>query len=406
MTAAYANPVNHTEFWEQRESLRRIRDFSRMCMVGPWALLGGVMIRAIADVSPHVTIPAMVGGEASLNLFVGFVGRSGNGKGTSDSASRRYWPSTVGELPIGTGEGLAATFYRDPNNPDEAANAPEQAIFTASEVDTLNILGGRSGATLYPELRKLAMGETLGAQNASKDHRRIVPAHTYRACLSVGVQPERAGTLIGDTAGGTTQRFVWLPVIDPEAPDIPPTDVQPLKPAGSPWSAGPIDLPRVVWHEVRAHRKRVLRGDPDVDPLDGHRNLTRVKVAAALALIEGNDTVTEEDWHIAGDVMDMSDSTRQSVIAAIEREWHSEVASAARSNALRAALTGDEAIRLVADKILDRLASGSAAWSALRSGIAVSQREHFEAAIDLLQVAGHIEVADTSRGKAVRLRQP
>ncbi|WP_441957911.1 hypothetical protein [Mycolicibacterium houstonense] len=96
----------------------------------------------------------------------------------------------------------------------------------------------------------------------------------------------------------------------------------------------------------------------------------------------------------------------QLVIAAIEREWHSEVASAARSNALRAALTGDEAIRLVADKILDRLASGSAAWSALRSGIAVSQREHFEAAIDLLQVAGHIEVADTSRGKAVRLRQP
>lgn len=394
-------------FWTERDSLTRIRDYARQCMVGPWALLGGVMIRAVADVPPHVRIPALIGGEASLNLFVGFVGRSGNGKGASDAAARRYWPSNVGELPIGTGEGLAATFYRDPNDEAAAANVPEQAIFTAAEVDTLSILGGRSGATLYPELRKLAMGETLGAQNASKEHRRIVHAHTYRACLSVGIQPERAGTLIGDAHGGTPQRFVWLPVTDPGAPDITPMDIEPLVLERLPLGGGCIEVPKDVRTAVRAHRRRVLRDDPTVDPLDGHRNLTKIKVAAALALIErATPSITDDDWRLAELVMTYSDATRKKVVDAIERERHAEASTVARATALRAALTGDESVRLVAAKILGRLADGPTAWSTLRSGITASQREHFEAAIDTLEVSGQIQVADTDRGKAVRLTPP
>lgn len=390
------------DFWKSRESLTRIREYARMCLVGPWALLGGVMLRAIADIPPSVTIPAIVGGQASLNLFVGFVGRSGHGKGTSDAAARRCWPTTVSELPIGTGEGLAATFYRDPNDQEAAANTPESVIFTASEVDTLNVLGGRSGATLYPELRKLAMGETLGAQNASKEHRRVVQPHTYRACLSVGIQPERAGTLIDDAGGGTPQRFVWLPVIDPDAPDIPPADVAPLEPADCCWPAGTIHVPRHIWTEVRSHRRRVLRGDSTVNPLDGHRYLTRIKVSAALAVIDKRKNIDDDDWRLAGYVMDVSDSTRDAITAAIERERKRAVADTARTNALRVILTSDAEVRHVADKVLGRLGPEPVPASELRRAVTPRLREHFEPAVELLVEASEIQVADLPNGRHIR----
>lgn len=398
-------PATDDDFWSSRESLSTIRDYARQSFVGPWALLGGVMLRSIADVPPSVAIPAIIGGRASLNLFVGFVGRSGHGKGASDAAARDYWPSAIVELPVGTGEGLAATFYRDVGDPDAAANVPEAAIFSAGEVDTLNVLGGRSGATLFPELRKLAMGEMLGAQNASKDHRRIVPAHTYRACLSVGIQPERAGLLIGDAHGGTPQRFIWLPVTDPAKPNITPTDVAPFTADGVRLS-GELPLPPVVFREVRAHRDRVLREDPTVDPLDGHRNLTRIKVAAALMLIDGRSEVTEDDWRLSEYVMAKSDDTRKGIETALEKERRRGAADAAQTSALRVMLTGDAAVRLVAEKILARLVDGHMSRSDLRRSIAHRAREHFDDALDQLELAGQVDVTTTEQATYVRLRPP
>lgn len=323
-----------------------------MRMVGPWALLGAVMLRAIADAPPWVRIPAIVGSEASLNLFVGFVGPSGHGKGASDAVAREYWPSTVPELPIGTGEGLAATFFRDPSA--EGADAVEGAIFTAAEVDTLSVLGGRSGATLFPELRKLVMGEMLGAQNAGRFTRRVVPAHTYRACLSVGVQPERAGVLLADVAGGTPQRLVWLPVGDPGAPEVAPTDIAPLRPPAPLWENG-LSLPREVWDHTRENRRRVLRGDPTIDPFDGHRNLTRIKAAAALAIIDGRLNVDLEDWRLAEVVMTVSDRTRQAIADAVEAQRAKLTAARAETVSLQSLLTADADVRNVARRILAKL---------------------------------------------------
>ena len=51
-----------------------------------------------------------------------------------------------------------------------------------------------------------------------------MPAGSYRACLTVGVQPLRSHTLLGASDGGLPQRFVWLPTSDPDAPDEPPAD--------------------------------------------------------------------------------------------------------------------------------------------------------------------------------------
>jgi hypothetical protein len=65
-------------------------------------------------------------------------------------------------------------------------------LFAVPEVDTLASLLGRQGVTVEGELRKLYSGEQLGFTNAQKATRSVVAAHSYRAALTVGVQPLRA----------------------------------------------------------------------------------------------------------------------------------------------------------------------------------------------------------------------
>jgi hypothetical protein len=58
---------------------------------------------------------------------------------------------------------------------------------------------------------------------------------------------------------------------------------------------------------VKQARRDNIRGK--VEARDGHALLTRLKVAAALAILEGRHTVDDEDWHLSGIVMAVSDAT-------------------------------------------------------------------------------------------------
>jgi hypothetical protein len=83
------NEADVAEFWDARPALQHIRDFARARRVGPWALLGCVMVRVIAATPPNLKLPALVGGQAGLNLYAGIVSVSGGGKGTAESCSTR-----------------------------------------------------------------------------------------------------------------------------------------------------------------------------------------------------------------------------------------------------------------------------------------------------------------------------
>ncbi|ADG80463.1 hypothetical protein TPAU25S_03990 [Tsukamurella paurometabola] len=400
------------EFWNERESLQRIRDYARERLAGPWAVLGVVMLRAIANTPPNVVIPAMVGTPASLNLFVGFVGPSGHGKGVSDGVGRRYWTpaAAVPEFPVGSGEGLAAAFQPD----DEGTPELEAAIFSTSEVDTLKALGERSGTTLFPALRQIAMGEQIGQKNAKAETTRVVRAQTYRACLSVGIQPERAGTLLQDAGGGTPQRFVWLPVSDPHAPDEAIDDIEPLIPE-APGQLVPapgedvyaIPFPDVARAAVRQHRLRVLREDPDVDPLDGHALLTRCKVAVALMLIEGRTIVSDDDWRLAGDVLKKSNSVRAGLIEATETAARIANRARALAAAERETVIEDRQVRRAADGILRYLRNhdGPQARSAVRCSIKSNLRVDFDTALTVLVDAGDIAVRDDGQHQKITLTE-
>lgn len=211
------------DFLFRRDVLKHIRDFARARRVCPESTLAAVLVRATCMIPPHVTLPAIVGGRTSLNLFAALVGPSGAGKGGSESAAREAIqfvgasvPEPLLELPPGSGEGIARTFQ------EVDGETVHTALFTAPEVDTLGALMGRQGSTLEGEIRKVFAGETLGFTNAHKHTRTQVARLSYRAGLVVGVQPLRAGALLNGADGGTPQRFIWAPVLDRDMPDVPP----------------------------------------------------------------------------------------------------------------------------------------------------------------------------------------
>jgi len=72
-------------------------------------------------------------------------------------------------------------------------------------------------------------------------------------CLVVGVQPLRAPTLLDAVDGGIT-------------------------------------VPAKAWREIKAHRRAVKRREFGIDPLDGHKFLCQLKIAAALMRWKAGNT--------------------------------------------------------------------------------------------------------------------
>ncbi|MCF3940917.1 hypothetical protein [Gordonia tangerina] len=391
------------DFWDARAVLAHVQQFARSRRVAPEATLAALIPRALASVDPNIVLPPVIGGAASLNMIVAMVGPSGHGKGASESAARAATnlPSIV-ELPIGSGEGLARTFAANSEGEQEV----RAAIFSASEVDSIAAISSRTGATLPAVLRQLYSGEALGSANAQKHTRVIVPAHSYRAMVVVGVQPEAAAPLLGDTKG-TAQRVFWAPVDDPDAPDV-----RPEEPAR--WNvprtlvAGDrqthLELPADAWHAMESHHLAKLRGE-NVDPLDGHKLLTRAKVAAALMVLDGRMyAISLEDWELAGVLMRRSDSVRARVEATMNDQARRANRAKARAAADREEIMAERKLQRAKEAVLRRLGrDGELATRELRHKIKADIREHLESALAELVDAEQIEEISVARGKRYRV---
>jgi hypothetical protein len=397
------------DFWKARPSLRRIHQFAQARMVGPWAVLIAALVRTMLAVSPEVRLPAIVGTPMSLNMSGALVGVSGGGKDGASGCARdavvfgEYLSEPV-ELPLGSGEGMVRALM-----PDKDGKAAP-VLFSASEIDTVTALFGRQGATLEPEIRKLYCGQQLGFTNAQKHTRTLVDAHTYRAGLIVCVQPLRAESLLKGADGGTPQRFVWAPVDDASAPDTPvelpkpwklkiPPMFDPKSQVDGQWVD--LDVPTAIRAEIRGHRLAVLRGE-GVDPLDGHKLLCRLKVAAALMFLDSTDDnerkmINLDDWKLAGHIMAVSDRTREGVAAAGR-------AKASRENKARA-LAADEReafgserklqrARAAITRRFDRAAGQSISRRDVRARLKSDIRDYFEPALaELIEEEVITEVA-------------
>lgn len=433
-------PGGHSDggggFWQRREILEHIDRYARSRYTAPWAVLGAVLARAIAAVEPNIQLPAIIGSPASLNLFVALVGPSGGGKDAAAGVAEHALTIHDGQsavatetVPLGSGEGLSHIYMKPPaktavrkrGEPDEDSqaiglglqpDAPVQyrtrAVVTVAEIDTLTALAARQSATVSGQLRQAAMGDQLGFFYVDTAKRMLVPKHAYRLCLIAGVQPGRAQGLLAETDGGTPQRFLWLPATDPtmvrEAPERP----EPLlwTPPQYRGEQGLISVCQTACDVVLdAHIAR-QRGEGDA--LDGHALLTRLKIAAGLAMLDtGRDprqqcTVTDEDWELSGLIMAVSDQTRHVVARHLSQVAQAENEKRAYAEARKTVIVSDEvekagmgkAIRWLRGKIGPDWITERELRQAMKNTI----REHLAEALDRLVAAGELEAGEYGAG--------
>jgi hypothetical protein len=399
-------PPSDDDFWGARPILEHIRNFARARRAGPWATLAVVMARAIAATPQEIVLPPIAGGTASLNLYVGIVGTSGGGKGVAEAAGRDAVKLNDGDvvtIGAGSGEGVAKLFYAWNKETKDVEQHTRAVIISVPEIDTLVALKVRQGSTLWPELRKAWMGEPLGFGYANSDKKVPVPRHGYRLCVITGVQPANAGPVLEDYTGGTPQRFLWLPASDPDVPAERPGQPEPwpnplIKIGGAPTRPQQMKVCEAAWREVDARLVNQLR-EQGGDPLDQHRPLVQLKVAAALALLDGRRTeITEDDWKLAATVCDVSDRTRQQVINTLNRARTQANLARGHADAERASIVGnrlaEEVTKRVGRAILRKLDRLGGAWvprSKLRKAAQVADRDRFDDALDALLAVGQVD---------------
>ena len=397
------------EFFDATPELTTIYRWARARYAAPWAVFFAVLIRVAASVGPHVRLPGIIGGHASLNLLVAFVSPSGGGKGISDKVGRLAWPAEILELPLGSGEGIDETFtLRGKESADNERVAA--AIFNCPEIDILTGLEARQGSTILGRLKSFAMGEQLGSTNASKANSRNVPAHSYRGCLSVGAQPGHTGVIFKDTTGGTPQRFLWALTIDADMPADAPQDPQPLDTRMPLWETDPAGVVEIQYEPAEIRQTiietHLARQRGEGDALDGHWMLTRCKVAAAIALMHRRTVVSEQDWALSETVMAVSDSTRDWILQQAKQAERAKVRDRAIARADGDKVYDDrrmEQIRRSALGMLQR--DGEQAVSDLRRRFGTTEKRlMFDATLLAMKAEGLVyEVDGQQKGSRVGL---
>ena len=300
-------------FWDRREHLNLIYTAALAQMASPWAVLACCTARLLALTPPSVRLPAIVGGEGSLNWFGAIVAKSGGGKGAAMAvADNLVISDDVYTRGAGSGEGMIEAYRRA-----SEGHEVQSILFSIDEVDSLASLKDRSGQTTMSVIRSGFSGETLGYTYRGRA-KEAVPKHTYRMTMLVSVQPDRAAALFDDAGGGTPQRFQWFigrdRRITANPPDWPTYKGQPrriplLSATDLSRAGGIIAVPDEVCDTVRQARAESMSGGDTA--LDGHALYCREKFAFALALIDGRTSINDEDWKLSGIAAGVSDWTRK-----------------------------------------------------------------------------------------------
>ncbi len=334
------------QFWQARPVFGHIRAAAHNRMVSADAVLLAVLARVVMLTPPTIALPAIVGSRVSLNLFTSIIDASGGGKSAAVNVARELVPHQRDDIadPIlpSSGEGLIEAYMGmvDGGVDDDGKKRPKERrqVMTAGlafvdEGQGLLAQSERSGSTIMETIRSAWMGGDLGQHNATEERRRWLKAHRYRLSMIVGFQLTYAASLIADGEGGTPQRFTFAlasdPTIDEHAAWPGPIEFEPQATV----QGVDISFDDELVAGIRRRRLERSRGTLVVDPLDTHQDLRRMKLAAAVALLEGRTHVDVEDWELAAEIDQTSCAVRT---LAIEHA-RSQSARAERARAERQA---------------------------------------------------------------------
>jgi hypothetical protein len=400
---ARTSSLDDGDFWTARGELEHIRTYAQAQMACPLAVLALVLARVVCQAPVSVVLPDIIHDHASLNLTIALVGISGGGKGGATGVARRA--VNIGTVnfdthTLGSGQGIAHGYGHWDKDARTVVRHAESVLFTVEEVDHIAGHNAQNGSTTLAELRRFSMGEKLGHLYVDPTRRVQIGAHTYRGAIVVSVQPTRAGVLLDAAEGGTPQRFWWVPTIDHNPPDIEPGRPEPrawrlppsddLPPVDPFTGLRPIPVCDIARTAIRDAQRARNRGEGD--PLDGHALLTRERIAAALGLLNGHYGITDEDWALAGNLMDISDTTRAGVVAALEAKARTGNVARAHQEADREEVKEERQDQRVARWLGDilRRAGDWVNGSDLRRRLTSRDRPAFESAIAKLVAAGQI----------------
>ncbi|MDJ0361540.1 bifunctional DNA primase/polymerase [Rhodococcus sp. H29-C3] len=375
-----------------------ILEQARIRLVGPWAALFLSLTHAALLTPWWVRLPAVIGNTgASLNSITALVGGSGAGKGVGSDGGILDWQrdpldddglveagqtvdSALTAITVGSGQAFATLFRewikvpqpKDPVTGKTPAAIPvhklvrRAAWIDFAEVDSASSMMKSESLHFSSELRRLWDGKGLGVHTKEQDRRSELAAFTYRAVVTLGVQPERAGEMLAGEGGGLPQRLVWA-----DTADLGRTvgghrgeRVTLVVPPPS-WNRGDNEVvfmgvdPSVVEQIVTDRENVLVRSKDALTGLAAHRNLVRLKLAGAVAVLHSRADVTAEDWHLAGLLLAHSDRVRagvQRVLAEAARTGH-EARGAADAHR-------DEGARKTRDKSVEAAAAAIHSWLA------------------------------------------
>ncbi|UXA16976.1 YfjI family protein [Mycobacterium sp. SMC-4] len=333
-------------FWTERESLQTIylAALSRMC--SPWPVLAHCVAIALAMLRPHIVLPPLIGGRGSLNWFGVVAAPSGATKSASESVAHELVRSTVRRRNLGSGEGFLDAYTRPANKETgEPAGLHESVLFVADEGDSLQVLGSRKNATLSSTLRSAFTGAQIGFSYRTNDLH--LPAHSYRTVLVINIQPAKAGVLLDDRTGGLLQRFMWFPGVDQRVSrQAPPWPGPLVLPSPAAWQyPKELAVPFEAVEMIRDAAERQHRDCDEHDNLDAHALFVREKFAFALAVLDGRDEMTPDDWRLAGVAARVSTFTRDYVTQEVDRATVTEARKRGRTRGVEFDAANDEQSR-------------------------------------------------------------
>ncbi|SIT73616.1 hypothetical protein [Microbacterium sp. RU33B] len=377
------------DLWDSdRPELVAIRWEAARRIASPWAVLSIALTHSLLTIPYTVRYRSELHPEGTpLNLAIAIVGRSGAGKSTATNAAAhavRYLGADAlpEAIAVRSGEAIptALAFMHTASKdaePELKWRRADHAIWAHwEEVGMLAAQGARTGSTMLDAIKSVTSGERIGGQNSRGDGLTI-PTGSYRAVVTVAVQPRLSAPLLNDAAvsGGLSGRFLWTLAEDPAAASVP----RPRLPTEH------VSVDLTHWDGVRyvdalpvmdaahdADTRAAHRGERD--PINSRALLIRSVVSIALANMNGRASLDSEDWRLAGAVLAHSEHTRAAILRALAEPDPQELA----------------ADRLAESYVIDRVADLRARglpWRQVESQIAKSKRDTFKS----LLAAGRIE---------------
>ena len=174
---------------------------------------------------------------------------------------------------------------------------------------------------------------------------------------------------------------------------------------GAPYLIG---VPASVRAAIRNFHFLVEIGSPDVDPLDGHLMLVRLKVAFGLALLEGRGDISEDDWRIAGQLIDMSNRVRADMRRVVADRHRRTNTARAYDQADREAIIAEKLSEKTQQRVVNAITRklsrvGAATRRNLQRACDSLIARDFPAVFDLMVDQGLL-VAEGGEGDATRYR--